>query len=169
MHSEIPGCSSWARSRPAPRCSTTPASISGSRRKRAITSCRRPAARCSTRRWRASAMPSRTVFIRRRPERAPFPGAEAIMKPIVAVLSPGAEGVAVVQLIDALTALLEGGVFASSDPRDHVSAEDLKKLGVALAEERAKLHFGPAATELITHFQLQQGLSDKPDGVVDEK
>ncbi len=90
------------------------------------------------------------------------------MKPIGAGLIPGANGAEVVHLIDALRVLLRGGVFDSADPRNHVSADDLKKLAAQLDQERAQQMFGPATTQLVQHFQMQQGLAKELIGTVDD-
>ncbi|HEU5138114.1 MAG TPA: neuraminidase-like domain-containing protein [Steroidobacteraceae bacterium] len=79
--------------------------------------------------------------------------------------SPGLE---VTNLIDALFILLRGGVFESVDPRNHVSAEDLKQLAALLEQEREQQQFGAATIQLVQHFQIQQGLGEKPGGIVDE-
>src|SRR5262245_7405035 len=91
------------------------------------------------------------------------------MQLIVATITPESSGPEVTNLIDALFAMLRGHVFESADPRNHVSAADLEELAALLEEERARQQFGPAAMQLVKHFQLQQGFGEEPGGVVDAK
>jgi hypothetical protein len=91
------------------------------------------------------------------------------MDHIIPPLKPGESGTGVANLQDALSLLLTRGVFRALEPIGGGGADERERFAQPLAEERAKQIYGNATQRLVLYLQLQEGLGDRLQGVVDEK
>ena len=92
------------------------------------------------------------------------------MQAIQAPIKPGQSGPDVVNLQDALFALLELDVIRPHGAPDRPSPEALVKLTEGLKQERVESLFGASTGQFVMDFQIQQGLGDHLRDVgVDEK
>jgi Tc toxin complex TcA C-terminal TcB-binding domain/Neuraminidase-like domain/Salmonella virulence plasmid 28.1kDa A protein len=91
------------------------------------------------------------------------------MEMIIATIKPGEAGPSVSNLQDVMFLLLEKKIFKSFDSSNRPTLEELQKLADGLKQERAQPLFGKATQQLVRYFQIQQGLGDNLDGIVEEK
>jgi hypothetical protein len=91
------------------------------------------------------------------------------MFPIKATLQLKDANPAVVNLQDALLALLENALFQVYEAPNSPTREELDGLIKALKQERKQSLYGDATQRLIFIFQIQQGLGDNLGGTVEEK
>lgn len=91
------------------------------------------------------------------------------MQLIVATIKPDASSPAVLNLQDALFALLDNKIIKSYDEPNRPTQDDLRKLAEQLQYEREQSNFGKATRQLLLYFQIQQGLGDNLKGIVEEK
>jgi hypothetical protein len=91
------------------------------------------------------------------------------MQVIVATIKPGETGVAVANLQDAILALLGHQLIKALDAPNRPTKDELMKLADGLKHEREGSNFREATQQLIRFFQIQQGLGDNLNGVVEDK
>src|SRR5262245_4111357 len=91
------------------------------------------------------------------------------MHAITPTLKPGAGGDEVANLHEALLALLAEKVIRALVAPNEPSAEQLKVATEKLRQERDANVYGDATRLLVRWFQLQNGLGDGLDGVVEDK
>jgi hypothetical protein len=89
------------------------------------------------------------------------------MYAIVPPLEPNDSSSQVGNLQDALLLLIERDVVHSLDAPDYPSADQLAGLAETVASERADGRFGEATRSLMLIVQIQQGLGDNLNGVVE--
>ena len=82
------------------------------------------------------------------------------MQAIQAPIKPGQSGPEVVNLQDALFALLERDIIWPLNAPDRPTPEALVKLTEGLKQERVESLFGAATGQFVMDFQIQQGLGD---------
>ena len=82
------------------------------------------------------------------------------MQAIQAPIKPGQSGPEVVNLQDALFALLERDVIRPHGAPDRPTPEALVKLTEGLKQERVESLFGASTGQFVMDFQIQQGLGD---------
>jgi Tc toxin complex TcA C-terminal TcB-binding domain/Neuraminidase-like domain len=84
-------------------------------------------------------------------------------------LQVGDFGAEVVNLQDALLALLNNKVITARDGTDGPKPEELQTLSETLKSEREKQQFGSATEALVKYFQIQHDLGEKFKGVVEKE
>jgi hypothetical protein len=89
------------------------------------------------------------------------------MKPIQSPITPGDTGDAVANVQAGLAFLIDRGLFITRDPPNLPTVDDLARLRKDLDTERAGGRFGRVTRRLVLFWQLQSGLGDSRDGVVD--
>lgn len=89
------------------------------------------------------------------------------MQPIVPLIRFGNAGPQVANLIQALLLLIDRGVIKALDDPSRPTAVELRELGERARAELAGAVFGEATRQLIVYFQVQQGLGDTLQGVVE--
>ena len=92
------------------------------------------------------------------------------MQTIVAPIKPDDSGPEAANLQDALLALLQRGIIRALDAPNLPTKEDLERSAKGLQSDHDTSIFGAATGELLTFFQIQQGLGDNlRDAGVEEK
>ena len=93
------------------------------------------------------------------------------MQAIIATIKLEDTGPAVANLQDALLLLLDKKIIRALEAPNLPTQEELDKLSKILKQERARepSFFGKATYQLVSYFQVQQGLGDHLEGVVEEK
>lgn len=90
------------------------------------------------------------------------------MQVISSPINPKDTGNEVNNLQTALLLFLDKQIIATFQPPDSPTEEEITKLREVLKDEKASSFFGDATRKLVSYFQLQQGLSDKYNGAVEE-
>lgn len=92
------------------------------------------------------------------------------MQLIIATIKFGATGPLVANLQGVLQAMIEHGNIIPMPAGERPTEKDLQKLVEKLKDEQAQSVYGESTTQLVSYFQLQNGLDDNLKGqVVDEK
>ncbi len=91
------------------------------------------------------------------------------MKPVIAPIKSGDSGPSVTNLQEILQSLIERQLFKTLDAPNRPTLEELQKLTQLLKDERSQSLFGEASQQLVRYFQIQQGLGDSLNGVVEDK
>jgi hypothetical protein len=91
------------------------------------------------------------------------------MQAIQATIKPGDSGAEVANLQDALRLLLDRAVIRSLQPPNEPSPDELAKLGDVLGDERGQSQYGEATLRLVRILQIQHGLGDNLEGIVEER
>lgn len=91
------------------------------------------------------------------------------MRPIVPTLRIGSTGTPVAALHEALLALVQRNVIRALDPPEQPTADQIKALTEGMRREQAEGVFGKSTGQLVRWFQIQNGLGDHLDGVVEEQ
>jgi hypothetical protein len=91
------------------------------------------------------------------------------MQSVIAIIKLGDTGAKVANLQDCLIALIDRQLIKSFDAPRRPTMDELLKLAVALKQERAASTFNEATKQLIRFFQVQKGLGDHLNGMVDDK
>src|SRR5678815_2487112 len=91
------------------------------------------------------------------------------MERVVATITAGDAGSSVANLQDALLALSDHQIIRTLDAPNRPTKEELQELINVLRQERMASSFGSATIRLVVYFQIQQGIGDNPDGIVEER
>jgi len=91
------------------------------------------------------------------------------VRPIAPTQRIGSTGPEVAALQEALLRLIVEKVIRALDPPNQPTAEQLKALTEQVRGEQADGVFGDATGQLVRWFQIQNGLGDGLDGVVEER
>lgn len=86
---------------------------------------------------------------------------------IVSTIKIGDSGAAVINLQNSLKKLVELGIFKTYSPPNSPTTEELQQLLSQLRQEIENQYFGEATRQLTRIFQIQQGLGDSLNGVVE--
>ncbi|HEV7762652.1 MAG TPA: neuraminidase-like domain-containing protein, partial [Acidimicrobiales bacterium] len=91
------------------------------------------------------------------------------MRPISPTLNAGSTGPEVAALQEVLLRLVEEQIIHALPAPDRPTVDELQKVAERVEGDHARATYGDATTQLVRWFQIQNGLGDGLDGVVEKR